>query len=95
VPERRCTKDCGIKGLNDRDRKPKKPSNQLPFQIEKIIVHLKKEKPNWGAPKIRELLMRRHPEIKTPAKSTVHAVLDRNGLVNKKDVRDIKQKEQV
>src|SRR5690606_26766560 len=61
-----------------------KPANQLPFQIEKLIVQTKKEKPHWGAPKIRELLIRRHPGIRIPAKSTVHAVLDRNGLVNKK-----------
>ena len=31
--------------------------------------------------------MRRHPSIKLPAKSTVHAVLDRNGLVVKKKRR--------
>ena len=77
-------KDTGLKGLSDRDRRPVKPANQLPFQVEKLIVQIKKDKPNWGAPKIRELFKRRHPEIRLPAKSTVHAVLDRNGLVRKK-----------
>lgn len=76
-------KDCGLKGLTDRSRAPHRYANQLPFQVETTILQIKKEKPNWGAPKIRELLIRKYPEIKPPAKSTVHAVLDRHGLVNK------------
>lgn len=75
-------KDCGLIGLNDRDRRPFKQANQLPMQIETVILQLKKEKPSWGAPKIRELLQRKYPDIKLPAKSTVHAVLARNGMIN-------------
>ncbi len=56
--------------------------NQLPEQIERTLVRLKREKPYWGAPKIRELLIRRFPNLRPPAVSTVHAVLDRIGLVN-------------
>ena len=37
--------------------------------------------PSWGAPKIRERLRQRWPEVHCPAISTVHAVLDRHGLV--------------
>jgi len=76
--------ECGITGLVDRSRRPYKQANRLPFQVEKVIVQLKKDKPRWGAPKIRELLHRKYPNIKTPAKSTIHAVLDRNGLVKKR-----------
>jgi hypothetical protein len=37
---------------------------------------------HWGARKIRERLLRRLPHaVKTPAASTIHAVLDRHGLV--------------
>jgi hypothetical protein len=35
----------------------------------------------WGAPKIRERLRQRWPDIPCPAISTVHAVLDRHALV--------------
>ena len=42
----------------DRSRRPYRHANQLPFQIEKQIVELKKERPTWGAPKIREKLRR-------------------------------------
>ncbi len=47
-----------------------------------MIVGLKEGKPHWGARKLHELLVRRLPnDIKPPATSTIHAVLDRNGLV--------------
>ncbi len=74
-------KDCGLEGLTDRSRRPYRQANQLPLQIEKLIVQLKREQPSWGAPKIREKLGRRYSDIPIPAISTVHAVLDRHGLV--------------
>ncbi len=54
-------KDCGIDGLTDRSRRPYRHANQLPMQIEKLIVRLKKDFPSWGAPKIRERLRRLDP----------------------------------
>jgi putative transposase len=44
-------------------------------------VRLEREYPHWGAPKIRERLRRRYPDVVCPAISTVHAVLDGHGLV--------------
>ena len=83
-------KNVGLDGLSDRSRRPYKSANQLPFQIEKLITLIKEDKPSWGARKIREKLRRKHPEIKLPATSTVHAVLDRNGLVKSKKRRRYK-----
>jgi putative transposase len=77
-------KDCGVEGLQDRSRRPQRYANQLPFQVERSILQFKRDYPNWGAPKIREKLIREYPMIKPPAKSTVHAVLDRNGLVKRR-----------
>ena len=74
-------KDIGYQGLLDRSRRPYRHANQLPFQIESAIVRLRNEHPSWGAAKIREKLLRAFPMVPAPAKSTVHAVLDRNGLV--------------
>ena len=76
-------KACGLEGLTDRSRRPYRQANQLPLQIEKLIVQLKRERPSWGAPKIREKLRRLHSDMQTPAISTVHAVLDRHGLVSR------------
>jgi putative transposase len=77
-------KDSGTRGFDDRSRRPYRHANQLPFQIETLIVRLRKEYPTWGAPKIREKLRRLHNEIQLPAISTVHAVLERNSLVDSK-----------
>jgi putative transposase len=76
-------KDCGLGGLTDRSRRPYRQANQLPLQVETLIVRLKREHPSWGAPKIREKLRRQHSEVQPPAISTVHAVLDRHGLVSR------------
>src|SRR6266567_3419824 len=75
-------KDSGVEALSDRSRRPVRYANPLPSQIESQIVSLKQEKPHWGARKIRELLVRRlRGDIRIPAKSTIHAVLHRHGLV--------------
>jgi len=74
-------KDLGLEGLLDRTRRPYRHANRLPFQVERTIVTLRQEHPTWGAVKIREKLIRDFPMVPTPAKSTVHAVLDRHGLI--------------
>jgi len=75
-------KEHGLEALTDRSRRPVRYANQLPAQIESLIVTLKEEKPHWGARKIRELLVRRLAgDIRIPAKSTIHTVLHRHGLV--------------
>jgi putative transposase len=75
-------KDCGLEGLTDRSRRPYRQANRLAFQVESLIVQLCKEHPSWGAPKIREKIKRRRLGIALPAISSVHAVLDRQGLVS-------------
>jgi transposase InsO family protein len=75
---------CGLEGLSDRARRPHRYANQLPEQVEAAIVAARREKPHWGARKIRERLLRRLPHaVKVPATSTIHAILDRHGLVTR------------
>lgn len=75
---------CGFDGLSDRSRRPIRYANQLPPQVEAANVTAKKEKPHWGARKIRERLLRQLPhETKVPAISTIHTVLDRYGMVSR------------
>jgi putative transposase len=83
-------RDVGLQGLTDRSRRPYRQANRLPFQVETQIVRLKQEHPTWGAPKIREKLRRLELGIQTPAISTVHAVLDRHGLVRRRRRRRYK-----
>src|SRR5689334_8972188 len=68
----------------NRSRRPYRYANQLPFQVENYILNVKREHSSWGARKIRERLLRRFSGIPIPAKSTIHAVLDRYGLVERR-----------
>jgi transposase InsO family protein len=78
----------GLEALTDRSRRPVRYANQLPSQIEGLIVSLKRDKPHWGARKLRELLLRRLAgDVRVPAISTIHAVLDRHGLVKRMNKR--------
>ena len=54
-----CYRAHGLEALSDRSRRPVRYANQLPPQVETLIVQLKTGKPHWGARKIRELLVRR------------------------------------
>ena len=74
----------GLQALSDRSRRPVRYAHQLPETIERMVVRAKQDKPHWGARKIRELLLRRMPgDVRVPATSTIHAVMDRNGLVRR------------
>ena len=50
-------KETGLDGLKNKSRRPIRLANQLPFQIERKILAIKKEHPTWGAPKIRAKLL--------------------------------------
>ncbi|MDD0854272.1 hypothetical protein HBN50_14260 [Halobacteriovorax sp. GB3] len=65
----------------EQKRTPHRYANSLPIEVEALILSLKREYPNWSAPKIREKIIKKFPDVKVPATSTIHAVLDRNGLV--------------
>lgn len=83
-------KNDGLKGLEDRSRSPYRHPNKLPFQVEKSILRIKQEHASWGAPKIRDKLIKEFPTFKPPATSTIHEVLDRHGLVKRRKRRRYK-----
>jgi transposase InsO family protein len=75
-------KEEGISALADRSRPPARYANQLPPQIEALIVRCKKDRPHWRVHKIRELRIHRPPgDLRVPARSTIHAVRDRHSLM--------------
>lgn len=77
-------KDIGIRGLEDQARSPYRHPNKTPFQIEKAILRIKQGHKSWGAPKIRDKLIKEYPMIRPSAASTIHAILDRHGLVKRR-----------
>ena len=74
-------KDCGAEALTDRSRRPYRHANRLPPVVEQAIVRLKREFPSWGAPEDSRAAAPAVRRVRCPAISTVHAVLDRHGLV--------------
>ena len=77
-------KEHGLEALSDRSRRPVRYANQLPQQIETEIVPAEAGQAALGCAKIREKLLRSlRREVRVPAVSTVHAVLDRHDLVKR------------
>ena len=64
---------CGLEGLSDRTRRPFRYANQLPEPVEAALVSAKREKPHWGARKIRERLLRRLPHAHQDSRCFYHS----------------------
>jgi transposase-like protein len=75
--------------LEERSRRP----HQSPTATQKTIVEavrdLRRDKPDWGARKLLAVLSRKHPEWEDGVVSatTVHRILDREGLIAAADRR--------
>lgn len=74
----------GAEGLLNRVTAPKRVANKTPQLVEEMIISLKKDRPTWGAAKIREIYLRKYPNYYCPCKATFHSVLDKNGFTNKR-----------
>jgi putative transposase len=62
-------------------------SQQAALQVETATLRIKREHRARGAPEIREKLIKEYPIIKPSACSTIHAALDRHGLVKRRKRR--------
>lgn len=80
--------ESGAKGLLDQSRRPKHLARATREDIQELIVAEKTRHQSWGATKIRDVLLRNHPKLNLPARATVHAILDRHGLVKPRKKRD-------
>jgi transposase InsO family protein len=70
----------GAEGLVPRSRRPASSPRRLEAGVEAAIVSWRRDRPRWGAKKIRAVLAREGYPV--PAVSTVHQVLVRHGLVS-------------
>jgi hypothetical protein len=69
-----------LAALSDRSRRPVRYANQLPRQIESLIVCLKAEK-RTGARKIRELLFRRLDECYLAMDRSIRSITSPQGTI--------------
>lgn len=51
-------KEAGVDAVCDRPRRLVRYTNQLPDQVQRLIVACKRQKPHWSARKSRERLVR-------------------------------------
>lgn len=74
----------GPEGLGDRSHEVHRcPHATEPFVVE-AAVELRRKHRNWGARKIRQLLLTRYPEWPIPSEQTLHRYFQRAGIVKKR-----------
>jgi transposase InsO family protein len=72
----------GLVGIAERSRRPLSSPDRTPPEIEAQVVALRRRYPDWGARKLRVLLRRQGITL---ARSTIHRVLLRQGLISDGD----------
>jgi transposase InsO family protein len=77
----------GMEKLADRSRRPLVQAGRTDEAIEKWLVDLRHTHNSWGPRKLRQFLVRRQPEKRWPAESTIALILDRHGLTAKRKKR--------
>ncbi|HSO22670.1 MAG TPA: IS481 family transposase [Chondromyces sp.] len=74
----------GPAGLKDRSRRPCHSPNETTNEIRTLLINVRRKHPRWGPEKLLDVVGRTHPELKLPARSTVAAILKREGLVTER-----------
>ncbi len=77
-------REQGVTGIEEHSRRPRHSPRQTAPPVEERIAQLRRQRPDWGARKLRQLL--RAEGIVLPV-ITVHRVLLRHGLVRPDDRR--------
>src|ERR1700733_9091638 len=67
--------------LVERSRRPHYSPAMTDGEIIAVVVSLRRQWPDWGASKLRHLLLQQRPELSPLSRSTVHRILLRQGLV--------------
>ena len=74
----------GLKGLEERSRRPRSCPWQTDGRIVEDLVQLRKRFPSKGPKKLLDRLQKSHRFVELPAQSTVAHILDCHGLVKRK-----------
>ena len=71
----------GVDGLKDKPRAPHRCPHRTPAHVRDLLVELRKEFPQWGPKKLRDVLLGRRPELHLPAPSAIGVMLKDEGLI--------------
>lgn len=75
----------GLAGVREHSRRPHHSPARVAREVVEAVVALRRQRPDWGAQKLGCLLRDQHPELPWISISTVHRILDREGLLQDGD----------
>ena len=77
----------GYVGLKDKSKAPHNQTCKVSEEVEKLILQTKTQYSKWGSKKILIHLQNKYPSLKCPSRTTIHNILEKNGLVTKRKFR--------
>ncbi len=81
-------RDSGsLDALVNRSTAPHSTPTKTSEEVEVMLVAARKQRPTWGARKLRHALVASHPSHEWPSASCITTILDRHGLVTKRRKR--------
>lgn len=80
----RCYEREGPARLAGASRRPHTMPQATPSEVVAQLIAARARHPSWGAGKLRDWLVRRHPETAWPCRDTIHQVLVRHGKVRRR-----------
>jgi transposase InsO family protein len=83
----RYRKEHSLDALVDQSKRPHTSPTKVDEEIEAMLVAARKQRPTWGARKLRHVLAEHHPSIDWPSPSCITTILTRHGLVKKRRKR--------
>lgn len=76
-----------LDALVDKSKRPHNSPTKVSEEIEERLVAARKERPTWGARKLRHVLATNFPSIDWPSPSCITSIWIRHGLVTKRRKR--------
>jgi transposase InsO family protein len=67
--------------LEDRSRRPRSNPNAVAPTVVDALIDARKQRPRWGAKKLRAVLAAANPNVALPSVSAIAAIFKRHGLV--------------
>ena len=78
-----------IAALGEKSRRPHRTPGRSSAELERRVVELRRERPDWGAPKLSWLLAQEGVELPS---ITVHRILKRHGLVEREKAQPARRR---
>jgi transposase InsO family protein len=75
----------GLAGVQEHSRRPHHSPDKVAAAVVNAVVELRRYRPDWGAQKLHRLLRDRHADLPTISISTLHRILNREGLLEDGD----------